>query len=221
MREKSSNRRFTTHGPIGVIGCSRGVGLKCVEYLVKNNLHCRAICRDPAAAEPAIRTALQSYGDCSKLVSFVCADVTQPSTLPAAVRGCCGVIFAASATVGWRLPFSEQKDTPPFVDYEGAVAAATAAASEAVPRFVLVSSLAVTRFYPPRSSRSHRRAIHSDRARSARTGRLGATAPSRAQNPGGLLRGGRGSQRRGRGSASAALWAQQASLVAPAPLPRP
>eukprot|EP00291_Cryptomonas_curvata_P026158 CAMPEP_0172171722 /NCGR_PEP_ID=MMETSP1050-20130122/12053_1 /TAXON_ID=233186 /ORGANISM="Cryptomonas curvata, Strain CCAP979/52" /LENGTH=224 /DNA_ID=CAMNT_0012843191 /DNA_START=268 /DNA_END=940 /DNA_ORIENTATION=- len=97
------------------------------------------------AAEQAIRAAIPSIQDLSSRIKFVRADVTDPATLAPAVRGCAGVIFAASASVGWRLPFSEHKDTPPHVDYEGAVSAATAAASEAVPRFVLVSSLAVTR----------------------------------------------------------------------------
>ena len=101
-------------------------------------------CRDPLAAEQAIRTALPHNQDIRSRITFVRADVTDPSTLPQAVttkravvaicfislaawprpkdcradsllaailgvcrtclqvRGCAGVIFAASASVGWR-----------------------------------------------------------------------------------------------------------------------
>lgn len=99
-------------------------------------------------------------------VTFVTADVTKPATLTPAVRGCAGAIFAATATAGWRLPFaSDLEDTPPHVDFEGAVASATAAAAEGVPRFVLISSASVAPA-PPHPAAS--RAATAGRAAAAR-----------------------------------------------------
>mmetsp|Transcript_34763 Transcript_34763/g.71729 ORF Transcript_34763/g.71729 Transcript_34763/m.71729 type:complete len:162 (-) Transcript_34763:14-499(-) len=129
--------------PIAVIGASRGTGLQCIMYIAKQKLHCRAISRDPVACEKAVSSKLPA--NLRIYVTYQKADVTEPKSLPPALRGCRGVIFAATATAGWRLPFYEYKDTPPHVDFEGCVAAANAAAAQGVSRFVLISSLSITR----------------------------------------------------------------------------
>jgi NAD(P)-dependent dehydrogenase (short-subunit alcohol dehydrogenase family) len=131
----------TFGGLVGVIGASRGTGLQCVLYLARRKIACRAIARNPAACEKAVTAALPPA--LHKLVAYCKADVTDEKTLEPAVRGCDGVIFAATATAGWTL--FESKDTPPSVDFEGSVASATAAAGCGVRHFVLISSLAVTR----------------------------------------------------------------------------
>ncbi|KAJ1482810.1 hypothetical protein T484DRAFT_2638601 [Baffinella frigidus] len=139
----SSSASRPPAGPIAVIGASRGTGLQCVLYLAKRKLPCRAVARDPAACEKAVSAALSPA--LQQYVTYVRADVTKPKTLSPAVRGCAGAIFAATAPAGWRLPFaSDLEDTPPHVDFEGCVAAATAAAAEGVARFVLISSASVT-----------------------------------------------------------------------------
>eukprot|EP00288_Rhodomonas_lens_P019566 CAMPEP_0177691706 /NCGR_PEP_ID=MMETSP0484_2-20121128/1455_1 /TAXON_ID=354590 /ORGANISM="Rhodomonas lens, Strain RHODO" /LENGTH=296 /DNA_ID=CAMNT_0019202359 /DNA_START=324 /DNA_END=1214 /DNA_ORIENTATION=+ len=133
--------RSDATGEIGVIGAS-STGLQCVLYLAKLKVPCRAIARDPKVAEAAVNRALPAA--LRKNVSYYKADVTLPKTLPSAVRGCRAVIFAATATAGWRLPFYDNSETPPHVDFEGSVNAASAAVAEGVSRFILVSSLAVT-----------------------------------------------------------------------------
>jgi len=50
---------------------------------------------------------------------------SQPASLPGR-----GVINTATASAWWRLPFQEASDTPPHVDYTGAVNVAAAAAAE-------------------------------------------------------------------------------------------
>lgn len=124
-----------------MIGASRGTGLQCVVYLAKKKIACRAIARDPAACEKAVCSALPP--SLHKHVTYCRADVTDTQTLDPALRGCHGVIFAATATSGWT--FFESKETPPSVDFEGCVASATAAAGAGVERFILISSLAITR----------------------------------------------------------------------------
>ena len=124
--------------------CSLGAAdacVQCVVYLARKKVACHAIARDTDACERAVRSTLPP--PFLGYVSFHRADVTDEKTLEPALRGCTGVIFAATATAGWTL--FESKETPPAVDFGGSVAAATAAAAVGVPRFVLISSLAVTR----------------------------------------------------------------------------
>mmetsp|Transcript_33913 Transcript_33913/g.52845 ORF Transcript_33913/g.52845 Transcript_33913/m.52845 type:complete len:287 (-) Transcript_33913:53-913(-) len=129
--------------PIAVMGASRGTGMQCVLYMAKRKIAVKAIARDPGACRSEVDSRLP--GNYRQFVTYCKADVTEPKTLAPAVRGCRGLIYAATATAGWRLPFYDNKDTPPQVDFEGAVAAATAAAAEGVNRFILVSCLSVTR----------------------------------------------------------------------------
>ncbi|EKX41730.1 hypothetical protein GUITHDRAFT_112146 [Guillardia theta CCMP2712] len=148
-QDRSSEGRETSRErPIGIIGASRGTGLQCVLYAAKLKIHCRAIVRNPQESEELVNSYLPvSF---RQYVQYCKADVTSPKTLSKAVNGCRraggrGLIFAATATAGWRLPIYDNKDTPPHIDFEGSVAAATAAAAEGVARFVLISSLAITR----------------------------------------------------------------------------
>mmetsp|Transcript_28608 Transcript_28608/g.55803 ORF Transcript_28608/g.55803 Transcript_28608/m.55803 type:complete len:301 (+) Transcript_28608:101-1003(+) len=129
--------------PVAVIGASRGTGLQCVVALAKKKVPCRAVARDVSACESAVFAALPT--NLRKHVTFHQADVTKPDTLPPVVKDCRGVIYCATASSWWRLPFAEDNTTPPHVDYEGAVATAAAAAAARVGRYVLVSSSAVTR----------------------------------------------------------------------------
>jgi NAD(P)H-binding len=87
-----------------------------------------------------------AVGDLSEaaaaLLTTMACDVTDPASLDAAIGGTsqqklAGVIYAASA--------SKRGGTPQEVDRDGAIAAARACIAHDVPRFVLVSSGAVTR----------------------------------------------------------------------------
>mmetsp|Transcript_37446 Transcript_37446/g.90417 ORF Transcript_37446/g.90417 Transcript_37446/m.90417 type:complete len:307 (+) Transcript_37446:433-1353(+) len=129
--------------PVAVIGASRGTGLQCVLALARKKIPCRAVARDVSACQSAVFAALQA--PLRKYVVFHKADVTEPGTLLSAVQGCQGVINCATASAWWRLPFQEDINTPPHVDYHGAVAVAGACAAAKVPRYVMVSSAAVNR----------------------------------------------------------------------------
>jgi nucleoside-diphosphate-sugar epimerase len=77
-------------------------------------------------------------------VTFIHGDITKPETLWPACHGMDAVVCAAGARAGWRLP-CWNLDTPKCVDFQGVKDLSEAAALAGVPKFVLVSSVAVTR----------------------------------------------------------------------------
>lgn len=123
-----------------VVGCSSGVGLEVTKTLLTEGekFQVFALVRDQARAAKAIA----AYG--SSRVTFIHGDVTKPETLVPPCQGMDAIVCAIGARAGWRLP-CWNNDTPKCVDYQGVKNLAEAAAYVGVQKFVLVSSIAVTR----------------------------------------------------------------------------
>lgn len=116
-------------GPVLVVGATGRLGVELVRTLQAHGVTVGAAVRNAAkAAEllpPGIETAV--------------VDVRDSRAVARAMRGVRDVIFAASATAG-----GDGANTPAAVEYEGALACITAAKSEGVAHFVLISSAAST-----------------------------------------------------------------------------
>ncbi|KAG0622491.1 hypothetical protein M758_3G100700 [Ceratodon purpureus] len=123
-----------------VVGCSHGVGLEVTKTLLTegDRFQVYGLVRDQARAAEA----LAAYG--SSRVNYVHGDVTKPETLVPACQGMDAVVCTVGATKGWRLP-CWNIDSPKAVDNQGVKNLAEAAAFVGVQKFVLVSSVAVTR----------------------------------------------------------------------------
>lgn len=113
--------------PIAVVGASGRCGKMAMEALVRDKLYARGVTRSG-------RTVLPSSSD---YASYAAGDVTSLSSLTDALKGCSGVIFAASA--------SKNGGDAAHVDYLGVANIAKACIANSIPRLVVISSLAVTR----------------------------------------------------------------------------
>lgn len=112
-----------------VAGATGGVGQQVVSKLLRRHDHVRALVRDVHKARALLGENLELFeGDARRIDS--CHE---------AVRGARVVICALGARPG------TEHNTPEEVDYEGVNNLVMAAASAGVERFVLVSSLAVTK----------------------------------------------------------------------------
>ncbi|KAI5059402.1 hypothetical protein GOP47_0025721 [Adiantum capillus-veneris] len=126
-----------------VVGCSSGVGLQATKKLLEKNEHFEVI-----GLVRNQEKAVQAIGEEAGKVKFIKGDITKVETLGPACNGVDVVICTVGATVGWRLP-SSNANTPKNCDYLGVKNLSEAAAHAKVPKFVLVSSMAVTRpWYP-------------------------------------------------------------------------
>lgn len=120
--------------PILVLGASGKTGRECINYLLGTG-------RSPCIATTRTGT-LDDYeappGANRGLLTIAAADVTNPASLQTAIgqQKLAGVIYAASA--------SKKGGNAAAVDCDGVIAAAQACIAAQVPRFVLVSSGAVT-----------------------------------------------------------------------------
>ncbi|GAQ84203.1 hypothetical protein KFL_001800110 [Klebsormidium nitens] len=124
-----------------VVGSSSGVGLQVTKALLsaKPKFEVYALVRNEEKTAAAI-------GPEASRVKFVTGDVTNPDALQSACAGKDAVVCAVGARQGWRLPlFGLDQQTPRKVDFEGVTHLVSAAAAARVPRFVLISSAAVTR----------------------------------------------------------------------------
>lgn len=126
-----------------VIGCSSGVGLQVTKLLLKERERYEIFClvRNREKAANAI-------GEDAAKANFIPGDITKKETLEPACQGMDAVVCSVGATVGWRLP-GLGLNTPRNVDYLGVKKLAEAAASAKVSKFLLVSSIAVTRPWSP------------------------------------------------------------------------
>jgi uncharacterized protein YbjT (DUF2867 family) len=122
--------------PILVLGASGRTGRECVNYLLSTDRPCIA----------TTRTGEYEYdfsaGDASKqrnLLTIATADVTSRDSLQSVIAQqspLAGVIYAASA--------SRKGGSPALVDRDGVIAAAQACIAARIPRYVVISSGAVT-----------------------------------------------------------------------------
>nr|XP_024375045.1 uncharacterized protein At5g02240-like isoform X1 [Physcomitrium patens] len=88
--------------------------------------------------------AAKAIGYGASRVTFVQGDVTDPDNLVEVCQGMDAILCSIGARAGWRPPCCNI-DTPKHVDYQGVKNLAEAAAFAGVQRFVLISSVAVTR----------------------------------------------------------------------------
>lgn len=120
---------------VAVIGASGYTGGDCVRSLVEKGVSVRAISRTPIPLENLP----------TKLVTAVSADVTVPSSLPAALRGVSSVIFSASARKRFQSTGSDSADVQTFEDVEhlGLINVAKTCIDNNVKRLVVISSSCV------------------------------------------------------------------------------
>ena len=120
---------------VAVIGSRANSGACCVAALAKKGFTVRAVSRSG-------QLSLEQEGNPG--IVPVVGDVTRRDTLISALSGVQAVVFAASATAGWRFP-SSRTDTPPQVDYEGCKSVAEVCVELNIPQFIVISSACTTR----------------------------------------------------------------------------
>jgi uncharacterized protein YbjT (DUF2867 family) len=138
--------------PVLVLGANGGTGRACVRELLARSIPCVAATRTGELSEELKASLLTAFppstlnnggGSAYSLLRPAAVDVTSAASLEAAICGesaikdCRGVIFAASA--------STKGGNARAVDDEGVAAAAAACIKGNIPRYVVVSSGAVTR----------------------------------------------------------------------------
>lgn len=116
-----------------VVGATGKTG-RCVTSQLSTsslNINVRAMVRD------------RSKADFSNAVDVVVGDILQPATLSTAMAGCDAIICATGATPSLDL-------TGPYqVDFAGTKNLVDAAKVSGIKRFIIVSSLCVSRFFHP------------------------------------------------------------------------
>lgn len=115
--------------PVAVIGAGGKCGKLSCEILMKQKLYSRAITRSG-------RSVLDAD---SEYVSYAPGDVTNYESIKEAVKGCSGVIFAASASG------KKKGGDPEHVDFLGLYNTAKACLECEVPKLVVISAGSVTR----------------------------------------------------------------------------
>ncbi|KAG5191157.1 NADH(P)-binding-domain-containing protein [Tribonema minus] len=116
-------------GAVTVLGANGKTGTECVKQLLAKGIACTATSRSGSLKS--------EFEDPSALLTAAAVDVTNLSSVSAAVKGAKGVIFAASASKGGG--------NAEAVDYKGVVNAAKACLENNVPRLVIVSSGGVSK----------------------------------------------------------------------------
>jgi nucleoside-diphosphate-sugar epimerase len=123
--------------PVLVLGASGRTGRECVKYLLSTNRPCIATTR---TGEYEYDFTTENASSQRNLLTIATADVTKRDSLQSVIAQqspLAGVIYAASA--------SRKGGSPALVDRDGVIAAAQACIAARVPRYVVISSGAVTR----------------------------------------------------------------------------
>jgi uncharacterized protein YbjT (DUF2867 family) len=121
--------------PFCVIGSNGKTGTKCVQDILSRGMTVKASSRSGIYYET--EEALENNTQKNPLLLPTICDVTVPSTVDSAVKGCRAVIFAASA--------SKQGGTPSVVDNLGLKNVAAACIANKIPHLVIVSSGGVSK----------------------------------------------------------------------------
>jgi uncharacterized protein YbjT (DUF2867 family) len=135
----NNNHQQQQQLPFCVIGANGGTGTKCVQDILSRGMTVKASSRSGIYYETETEDATESNKNKKNnplLLPTIC-DVTVPSTVDAAVKGCRAVIFAASA--------SKQGGTPSAVDNIGLKNVALACIANKIPHLVIVSSGGVSK----------------------------------------------------------------------------
>ncbi|WP_328537689.1 SDR family oxidoreductase [Streptomyces sp. NBC_00344] len=118
-------------GPVAVIGGAGRVGGLVTQRLVEEGIGVRVVSRDPGRTPHAHLPGVEVHS----------ADVRYTATLPGALRGCGGVIYAVEPGTADSGP-----DCPETTMYDGVRNVLTAAMGRGErPHFVLISQIFVTR----------------------------------------------------------------------------
>lgn len=116
-----------------VVGATGQTGRRIVQELVQRQIPVRAMVRNLALAQQVLPSEAE----------LVVADVLDPQSLDAALQGITAILCATGAKPSFN--FWE----PYQVDYEGTKNLIDGAKAKGIQRFVLVSSLCVSRFFHP------------------------------------------------------------------------
>lgn len=117
--------------PIAVLGASGRTGALCVTACLERGIPVKALTRSGSWIAP------DGSNSASDLLSVEACDVKDSGALSRALRGCRGVIYAASA--------SKQGGNAQEIDNVGVIQAGNACLANKIPRYVVISSTATTR----------------------------------------------------------------------------
>jgi hypothetical protein len=121
--------------PVAVLGASGRTGALCVLACLRRGIPVKALTRSGEWSPP---DGTDTKND--SLLTVGACNVKDVNALTNSLRGCRGVIYAASA--------SKQGGNPQDIDNVGVVEAANVCLAQQIPRYVVISSTATTR---PRS----------------------------------------------------------------------
>ena len=123
--------------PIAILGASGRTGALCVTACLSRGLPVLALTRSGSWNPPGDDEASSSSILNNKLLTVAACDVKDTQALTNSLKGCQGVVYAASA--------SKQGGNAVAIDNEGVVAAGNICLAENIARYVVISSTATTR----------------------------------------------------------------------------
>jgi len=134
--------RESNASPIAILGASGRTGALCVMACLKRGLPVRALTRSGLWTPPTTPGDHVNEEEASKilnnpLLTVASCDVKDPQVLNNSLKGCRGVVYAASA--------SKQGGSAKEIDNDGVVAAGNVCLAENIARYVIISSTATTR----------------------------------------------------------------------------
>jgi hypothetical protein len=121
----------SSSAPIAVLGASGRTGALCVTACLARGLPVRALTRSGSWTNPL------DSNENNNLLTVEACNVKDPQALEQSLKGCRGVIYAASA--------SKNGGAAKEIDHLGVVQAGQVCLSEKIPRYVVISSTATTR----------------------------------------------------------------------------
>ena len=126
--------------PIAILGASGRTGALCVTACLRRGLPVRALTRSGTWTPPVVAGSSEEESSSilnNKLLTVAACDVKDPQALTNSLKGCRGVVYAASA--------SKQGGNAKAIDNDGVVAAGNVCLAENISRYVVISSTATTR----------------------------------------------------------------------------
>ena len=123
--------------PIAILGASGRTGALCITACLRRGLPCRALTRSGSWAPPVGNEDEISSILNNNLLTVAACDVKDPKALANSLKGCRGVVYAASA--------SKQGGNAKEIDNDGVVTAGNVCLAQNIARYIVISSTAVTR----------------------------------------------------------------------------
>ena len=119
--------------PVLVVGATGQTGRRIVTALVSQDIAVKALVRDSQKAKEILPEAAE----------ILVGDVLKPETIKSAIAGCNTIICATGAAPS--LDFTQ----PYLVDFQGTKNLVDLAKEKGIDRFIIVSSLCVSKFFHP------------------------------------------------------------------------